>query len=302
MIIKKWSSVASQWEEQYPKTIHTELYDANAVTTRIFNDANKIKEQYLPDSIYGGLEFVGTVSYNTANLGNLETLIIGGASGWTLSSTLDAYTGKSYANDDYDDIGQKYIGHYWVVGGTSTLGVVDATLDNEADFRVGALDDGIPKLGQSPFTLNVEPGDWLVITGWDNTNKTFTFNVVNNTYSDASTSNKGVVEFADDTEIAAGTSTNRVMSVEKLFANFADISHTHDDDEITINNAYSNIGSSANDALSDVLVDIDSVLGSQASQLSTNTSDISDLQARKEVFVQVSAPTANQANDIWFDI
>ena len=62
MIIKKWSSVASQWEEQYPKTIHTELYDANATTTKIFNDANKIKEQYLPDSIYGGLEFGGAVS------------------------------------------------------------------------------------------------------------------------------------------------------------------------------------------------------------------------------------------------
>lgn len=302
MIIKKWSSVASQWEEQYPKTIHTELYDANAVTTRIFNDANKIKEQYLPDSIYGGLEFVGAVSYNTANAGNLETLIIGGASGWTLSSTLDAYTGKSYANDDYDDIGQKYIGHYWVVGGTSRLDVVDATLDNEADFRAGALDDGIPKIGQAPFTISVEPGDWLVITGWDNTNKTFTFNIINNTYQDASTSNKGVVEFADSTEIAAGTSTNRVMSVADLVSKFAIINHTHDDDEITINNAYANIGSSASDALSDVLTDINSVLGTQATTLSTHTTDISNLQGRKEVFVQVSAPTANQANDIWFDI
>ena len=92
------------------------------------------------------------------------------------------------------------------------------------------------------------------------------------------------------------------MSVADLFSNFAEASHTHDDDSITILNAYSNIGSSANDSLGDLLVDLNSVLGTQASTLSTNTSDISDLQARKEVFVQASAPTANQANDIWFDI
>lgn len=35
MIIKKWSTAASQWEEQYPKTVHTMLYDANSTTTPI---------------------------------------------------------------------------------------------------------------------------------------------------------------------------------------------------------------------------------------------------------------------------
>ena len=38
MIIKKWNTAnGGSWEEQYPKTLETMIYDSNATTTPIFD-------------------------------------------------------------------------------------------------------------------------------------------------------------------------------------------------------------------------------------------------------------------------
>lgn len=313
MIIKKWNSTTTSWEEQYPKTLETMIYDSNNVATPIF-DNGKIKQQYLPDSVFSGMTFVGTiVDVDSGNAGfELKHLISGTpVQGYTISSNLDSFTTKTYPNG-YDDIGQRYIGHYWIVGGSGSVRFLDSlTGTEEADWATATFDDGLIPASDSgqDNVLEVESGDWLIITGWDNVNNTFKVNVVNNTYDTATTARKGIVELATNAEAQTGTSTNLVPNVYQIKAYYAPISHTHGDNNITVLEAYSSIGSSANESLGDVINAIDNVFATQATSISTNAtniatnaSDISTLEARKEVFVQVDAPTANQDNDIWFDI
>lgn len=308
MIIKKWNSVQSQWDEQYPKTIHTELYDANNVTTKLFDDQNKLKKAYLPDAVFGGMALVGSISTTSTPPAALElnTLIDGTITSGYAATQLDTYTNLTYTNGDYASIGQRYIGLYWIVA--SSLGsvvIADSSTSDEAEWGAAVYDDGqLPIVEQSGQTnkLNLENGDWLVITGWDNANSRFKFSVINNSYQAATTSNKGVVELATDAEVTTGTATNLIPSVKQLKDNYAPVSHQHDETNIDMANAYSNIGTGVGDTLEDVLLAVNTVLGTQASNITTNANDIASLEGRKELFVQALAPTANQANDIWFDI
>jgi hypothetical protein len=304
MIIKKWNSTNSTWEEQYPKTLETMIYDSNANNTPIFSN-RKLKQEYLPDSVFGGMTFVGNISIGGSPTSPLELrkLITGTATtGFTISSTLDGFTGKTYPND-YDDIGQRYIGHYWIV--SQNLGIFDANLSTEeTDWATAAFDDGVAPTTSGVYDnfLSLEAGDWVIITGWDNTNNTFKVNVVSNTMSDATTSTKGVVELATDAEVTTGTSTNLIPSVKQLKDNYALVNHSHTEDEIDASKTWTYLNNGVGDSLTDVFDLIDADLSAKATSISTNATDIGNLENRKELFVQTDAPTANQANDIWFDI
>lgn len=345
MIIKKWNSTNTSWEEQYPKTLETMIYDSNATTTPIFLNG-KLKQAYLPDSVFGGMTLVGAISTTSTPPAplQLETLIDGTLTSSYSATQLDTYTGKTYTNGDYASIGQRYVGHYWVISSSlGGLSIQDSTSTDEAEWGSAVYDDGqVPSTGGQSITnvLGLENGDWLVITGWDNANSRFLFSVINNSYQAATTSTKGIVELATDAEVTSGTATNLIPSVKQLKDNYAAASHEHDTDEISVANAYANIGSSANDSLTDVLADINSVvagIATNASGISTNASsisanaqgvssnatdiasnysliqanttaingndsDIATLSGRKTLFVQASSPTANNSNDIWFDI
>jgi len=304
MIIKKWSSAASQWEEQYPKTLETMIYDSNANNTPIFSN-RKLKQEYLPDSVFGGMTFVGNLSISGSPTSPLElkSLITGSVtSGFAISSNLDTFTGKVYPND-YDDIGQRYIGHYWIL--SQSISIFDANLSTEqADWATAAFDDGVAPATSGIYDNNLflEAGDWVIITGWDNVNNTFKINVVSNTMSDATTSAKGVVELATDAEVTTGTSTNLIPSVKQLKDNYALINHIHDDGDIEATKTWTYLQNGVGDTLTQLVDLIDSDLSAKATSIGNNATAITNLQNRKEVFVQVSAPTANQANDIWFDI
>lgn len=312
MIIKKWNSTTTAWEEQHPKTLESMIYSSENTETNIF-DSGKLKQQYLPDSVFGGMTFVGTVSdVDSGNVGfELKNLIAGTpVQGYTISSNLDAFTGKTWP-DDYDDIGQRYIGHYWIVGNGGIKFIDSALSTEQADWATATFDDGIAPIqdGDDFGVLELEAGDWVIITGWDNTNNTFKINIVNNTYDTATTVRKGLVELATGAEVDTGTSTTLVPTVAQLKAKYALKSHTHADNQIVIADAYTNIGSSADDTLNDVLNDIDNTFSVQAASILTNAddiavaqSDISTLTSRKTLFVETDAPTANQNNDIWFDI
>lgn len=306
MIIKKWNSTNTTWEEQYPKTLHTMLYDANATTTTLFDASNKLKVNYLPDAVFGGMTLVGTLSISggTSSPLQLKTLITGTTTaGYSVSSTLDAYTTLTYPNG-YDDIGKRYIGHYWVV--TQSLSVFDETTNSEAaDWQTAAFDDGVaPYLAGGLYADNLplEAGDWVIITGWDNTNNTFLFNIISNTMSDATTATKGVVELATDAEVTTGTSTNLIPSVKQLKDNYAVKTHTHEEDEIDASKTWTYLNNGVGDSLTQVIDLIDADLSAKATSISTNATNITNLAARKILFVEEDAPTANQNNDIWFDI
>lgn len=336
MIIKKWNTAnGGSWEEQYPKTLETMIYDSNATTTPIF-DNGKLKQAYLPDSVFGGMVFVGTaaVTGTPSSPLPLDDFIDGTTAGGFTVTKLDTFTGKSYTNGDYAGIGQRYIGHYWVIS-TSGISVFDNSTSDEVEWNSAVFDDGVAPATSGSYQnlISLEPGDWLIISGWDNANSRFKLSVISNGYQSASTSNKGIVELATTSEVTTGTSTTLIASVKEIKDNYAAKVHQHDETDIDLVNAYSNIGTSVGDTLETLLLALDSDVGDIAtnttnistntsniatntsnistnasnistntSNISTNTTDIGTLEGRKEVFVQASAPTANQANDIWFDI
>ena len=193
MIIKKWNTSTTAWESLSPKVTYTDIVaDVTAGSPTSIFSSGKLLESYLPNSVFGGMKFVGTVGYNSNALDSLEKLIQGGSTNWTISSSLDSFTSKSYSNGDYAGIGQQYVGYYWVVQNNITLGVSDSA-GGAADFADEATDDGDDQLGSSPYTISVEHGDWLIITGWDNTNSKFLISVINNTYKTASSGSQGIM-------------------------------------------------------------------------------------------------------------
>ena len=70
MIIKRWDTTANSgagdWVEHYPKTIATQLFNTTG-TTAIFDSYNKIKPDYLPNSVFDSLRFFCTANVNTVN-------------------------------------------------------------------------------------------------------------------------------------------------------------------------------------------------------------------------------------------
>jgi len=226
-------------------------------------------------------------------------------SGFSISSNLDTFTGKTYPTD-YASIGQRYIGHYWIV--SQNLEISDDTTGTEAaDWATATFDDGVAPANPSglfPNALSLEAGDWVIITGWDNSTSTFKINVVSNTMSEATTTQKGVVELATDAEVTTGTSTNLIPSVKQLKDNYAVKNHIHDEDGIEVSKTWTYLNNGIGDTLGQVIDLIDADLSAKATSISTNATDIGNLEARKELFVSTSTnvPTANQANDIWFEI
>ena len=205
MRIRKWDG--SAWTALSPKVTYSDIVaDVTAANPVSIFPSGKLGLTYLPDAVFGGMKFVGTVGYNSNQLDTLERLIQGGSTNWSISSSLDSFTSKSYSNGDYAGIGQQYIGYYWVVQNNVTLGVSD-TAGGAADFADQASDDGQDQLGNSPYTISVEHGDWIIITGWDNSNSKFLMSVVNNTYQQASNNYSGVLKLGSNTvqSVAAAT-------------------------------------------------------------------------------------------------
>ena len=204
MRIRKWNG--SSWTALSPKVTYTDIVDnvaavdgnGNPNSVSIF-PSGKLALTYLPDAVFGGMKFVGTVGYSSQVTDSLEKLIVGGSSNWTITSSLDSFTSKSYSNGDYAGIGQRYIGYYWVVGTSPISLTVSDSTGGAADFADETMDDGTTQATSAPFALQVDHGDWLVITGWDNTNSKFLISVINNTYSSASATGKGVVKLGSDT-------------------------------------------------------------------------------------------------------
>jgi len=61
MIIKRWNAGTTAWVEHYPKTVVTQLFDTGGTTT-LFDSANKLKLNYLPDSVFDSLYFFATTT------------------------------------------------------------------------------------------------------------------------------------------------------------------------------------------------------------------------------------------------
>lgn len=190
MVIKKWNATSNVWSPLSPKVTYTDIVaDVTATNPVSIFSGGKLLESYLPNSVYGGMKFVGTISSATGL--DLEKLIEG-ATGVSQSlddvSGLDSTTGTPYSSAD---VYSKYIGHYWIIsreGGTSLRSTQAGQYSS-----AGGYDDG-----EAPDEYNddihFELGDWVVITGYDTSDDAFVFSGINNTYQTAGNDIAGVIK------------------------------------------------------------------------------------------------------------
>jgi len=187
--------------ELYPKTVPAQV--SGLITN------GKISIGLLPDTVFGGMKLVGSFSTTTGASGPLAlaTFITGTTTtGYSISANLDTFTGLSHPGGGYTGIGQTYVGHYWVA--TNSVSINDALLEGSFQPSV-VFDDGVAPVSGN---ITVEAGDWLLISGWDNTSTQFTISIINNTYADAGTSAKGVVNLSNITTVTGSTTGNQVIT------------------------------------------------------------------------------------------
>jgi hypothetical protein len=164
MIIKRWTGTA--FEALYPKTVAQQVFDASA-TNAVFDSNNKIKPEYLPDSVFDNLFFFDTLP-NPANLTELGFLSL-----------------LSYA----PTLGRSAKGFYFVASEETTL-TTGPILDGGVHYNsiVNPSEEGLTST--APTNLVLEPGDWVVLIDTGNPSlggsaiqpRVFRWAVVNNTY------------------------------------------------------------------------------------------------------------------------
>jgi hypothetical protein len=208
MIIKKWTGL-NGWVAESPKVTFTDVVaDISAANPVSIFSGGKLKEDYLPISVFGGMKFVGTITATgSPTPGSLAMFVAGSTSsgsggneitvsGGNIDFLSNVNYGVTYANMT-QDVGLRFIGHYWVV--TNSLSLMDGTSSSipEGDWGEAVFDDGVlPQFsgGQYANNIGLEAGDWLIITGYTHATKTFKFSVINNTYAVAAHNQFGVVK------------------------------------------------------------------------------------------------------------
>lgn len=132
----------------------------------------KIIVSQLPSSVFGGLRLVGTINEDK-KVHDLAALV-------------NDYKAANGGGDE---------GCYFVVSNTV---VIDKTLGGSPHILSGGEE------GDNEWPITLENGDWLIIVKYDTTTSTTTWSVVNNTYQDATTSARGIVQ------LSSATTTNSV--------------------------------------------------------------------------------------------
>lgn len=179
MIIKRYTGDA--WEALYPKTLMSRLYDDSGTNT-LFNESGKLKEAYLPDSVFDSLFFYDAVSTNVL-LKNIANLAV------------NSLTNRSV------------VGCYWVASSPITITANNTESESmglDPHYYITRLkpSDGSAELTNGPHSI--ETGDWFILTnitglGVSGDPYVVTFAVVNNTYELASATVDGIVKIGSNT-------------------------------------------------------------------------------------------------------
>lgn len=182
----------------YPQTIITNLYDTDG-TTALFDGSKKLKSDYLPGFVFGGMRFAGAITAT----GNASTLY---------SSAL------SYVSSN----GGSVNGIYFISSGTFTItGGVDSTNGVSHSFAYGPTTAPAGEEEDANFSdgLTLENGDWLVIIRtWEYMGTNYVqWGVVNNTYADATGTVKGVVTLSTATTTTSMNGSSKVITEDVLF-------------------------------------------------------------------------------------
>lgn len=200
MIIKRWDTTSSTWQEEYPKTTISNLYLDNG--TDQFLDGGKIRTSLLPNSVFDNLTYLTSISSNT-----------------TLAALADAALTAATSGS------RSLTGYYWVASAQVTLSGSQPTAtqigSNYWNTAVFPDEEG----AASDISVTLEAGDWIILDRYTGTGTSgdpydVLFAVVNNTYEDATATVKGIVKLGDNTtqSVAANSvsaTSSRTYAIQK---------------------------------------------------------------------------------------
>lgn len=167
----------------------------------------KLKSSLIPAYIMGGHKYVGTLNAPINTKTHWDSLLLA-IEGWVeVRGVYKPYTGP------VDDIlaywANHFTGKYFVIGSTLTVDPV-AEIDGHTFVNYDAGHE------TGPHTL--EAGDWLIYDHYDTGTSRHYWAVVNNTYQDATATDRGVVKLATDAEGEAGLITTKAMTPKSTVA------------------------------------------------------------------------------------
>lgn len=178
-----------------PVTHLGQLYTDDTLATTL-NDY--LVANYINTDKLGAANGVATLDANQKlTLSQLPTGIAGGLK----------FRGSLSANTDLDTLGDLYSsaevgeGSYWIA-------TADIVLTATAHSVVQAPGDE----GDSTFPITIEAGDWVLLSQW--LTDDYTFDIINNTYQDATDAAKGIVTLSSASD-TTGT-TNKVITESVL--------------------------------------------------------------------------------------
>lgn len=216
MIIKKYVT-GTGWVNQAPNTTVANIFTSTAYNAAdaVFDGSGKIYAKYLPNSVFGGLKFQGTIA--NADVDTAQELV----------DLLGA------ALDGLDDTSQTSVnslkGMYWIASNTVTdlnaTGQLQDATSGTIYWCVSGYNITYEEGATSFATADMEAGDWLVITdvsgtGAQNDGYIVRFQIVNNSYQSATSTASGISKVFSDTlqEVAANTVTaeaTRTYGIQK---------------------------------------------------------------------------------------
>lgn len=193
MIIKKWNDTSNAWVELYPKTKASELYASDG-TTGIFDSDTKVKAAYLPDFVFGGLQFKAAIGSQTES---------------SFATNLDSVY-QDFGTDSVSGM----IGKYFIATTSFTLGMNSLTqAGSTGRYYQWDTEHETEEGGGSGDDLTVEASDWIVIQSASingSGHYIIKLSVVNNTYRSATASASGIVKLGSST--AQSTAANAVST------------------------------------------------------------------------------------------
>jgi len=193
MIIKKWNNSNTTWEAQSPKVTFTDIVaDVTATTPVSIFETGKLRETYLPDSVFGDMKFHAAIA-NSSELGSTSALV-------------------TYIDGMYQAYGQvtlaKLRGAYVISNvNVAVTPVATSTQAGTTGRYYCVINTAAANEEANETAWSLEIGDWFVITsvsGAGTSGNPFivSLSVINNTYGIMTSSVNGIAKLGFTTNNA----------------------------------------------------------------------------------------------------
>jgi hypothetical protein len=202
MVIKKWNG--SAWQAQATETtlrgikVDTAGLGSTTEAKYAFTTGGKLKEEHFPDYIFGGLKFQSASTIPSSS--SFATTLIG------LINTAINEGGDA----------ESIVGSYYIATASGNWPIFSGTNGGSGVVYVATSAENPNEEGQTTV-LSVEAGDWIVVSRLAsgdgqaaNSAYTYKLSVINQTYRDAGTSQKGIVQLSSQSTYASLSGNNVV--------------------------------------------------------------------------------------------